>query len=315
MRREVRELYKKGFSNFIPGIAINISSPSDETDKMCRLVNENRTSTSTLAMQMATWNISPLFSKDNEEIAEAFRKNPIDAERDYGAVPPMNSKSFIDMTIAARGFTGHNRASVVAEEKTINETRKRAGRIVTSTPMNPMPASVMSIDAGHTNNSFAITIQTVHQTKVMDIEQLKIIVPVAIEIQARMNVYLHYSQIYKEIMKPLIRDFNVRYLFADRWNSIALLDTAEEDFKSVGLIAKQHSVKYPDFQLTRSYLEEGKLILPKIEMPLDQIRNIDSYPSYFEGKPAAHLLFQFGTWVTLWLKVGCTPTIFSVPWS
>jgi hypothetical protein len=49
VRQEVRTLYAKGFNSFIPGIAINISSPSDETDKICRLVEANRTSTRVLA--------------------------------------------------------------------------------------------------------------------------------------------------------------------------------------------------------------------------------------------------------------------------
>jgi hypothetical protein len=295
MRREVRTLYKKGFSNFIPGIAINISSPSDETDKICRLVAENKGSTRVLALQLATWEISPLFTKDNEEIADAFAKNPIDAERDYGAKPPMNARSFMDMSVAVRGFTGLNRAVLSPFEKTINEKVRRAARLESWSPENPQPASVLSIDAGLVNNSFSLTIQTISQQKVGDIVTTKVKVPVALEIQTRPGTMLHYSKIYSDVIKPLIKHFNVRYMFADRWNSVALLDTAEEDFKHTGLIAKQHSVKYPDFLLTRSYLEEGKLVLPKIEMELDKIRQIDSYPSYFEGKPAAHLLFQFAT--------------------
>ena len=295
LRREIRTLYKKGFNNFIPGIGINISSPSDETDKMCRLVEENRTSTRVLALQMATWEVSPMYTKDNEEIADAYQKNPIDAERDYGAKPPMNAKAFIDMSIAARGFTGLNRAHVIPFEKTVNDKQRRAGKVESMSPDNPQPASVMSVDAGLTNNSFAITIQTISQQTVGEIVTTRVKVPVALEIQPRPGVMLHFGGIYAQVIKPLITAFNVRFLFADRWNSIALLDQAGEDFKSINLVAKQYSVKYPDFLITRSYLEEGKLILPKIEMPFEQVRQIDSYPSYFEGKPAAHLLFQFAT--------------------
>lgn len=295
MRREVRTLYRKGYSNFIPGIAINISSPADETDKMCRLVEENRSSTRVLALQLATWEISPLFTKDNEEIADAYSKNPIDAERDYGAKPPMNARSFMDMSVAARGFNGRNAAHVTPFEKTINEKVRRAAALDSWSPSTPQPASVLSMDAGLTNNSFAITIMNLNQTKVGELINTRVQVQVAVEIQPRPGVMLHYSKIYSDVIKPMIKHFNVRFMFADRWNSVALLDTAEEDFKHIGLVAKQHSVKYPDFLTTRSYLEEGKLILPKLEMEYEKIRQIDSYPSYFEGKPAAHLLFQFAT--------------------
>jgi hypothetical protein len=295
IRREVRQLYRKGYNSFLQGIAINISSPSDETDKICRLVEENRKSTKVLAIQMATWNINPLYTKDNEEIAEAYRKNPITAERDYGAKPPMNAKSFIDMTLAAKAFTGINRVVIERISNEINGKKRIAARLVSAVAEQPQSASLMSLDAGLTNNAFAITIQTVQETVQGETKSLKVKVPVMLEIQPRPGASLHFSKIYELVIKPLLKTFNVRYLFADRWNSVALLDMAEEDFKSVNLISKQHSVKYPDFMLTRSYIEEGKLILPKTEMEFDQIRLIDSYPSYFALKPASHLLFQFGT--------------------
>ena len=295
MRREVRTLFKKGYNNFLPGIAINISSPADETDKMCRLVAENRESTRVLALQLATWEINPLYTKENEEIADAYSRNPIDAERDYGAVPPMNARVFMDMNVAARGFNGRNQAHIIPFERVINDKPRRAATLESVSPDNPQPASVLSIDAGLTNNSFALTVLNLTQSKVGEIVTTKVRCQVCVEIQTRQGSMLHYSKIYSEIISPLIKHFNVCYMFADRWNSTALLDTAEEDYKSIGLVAKQFSVKYPDFSTTRSYLEEGKLLLPALEMPLEKIRSIDSYPSYFEGKPAAHLLFQFAT--------------------
>lgn len=295
MRREVRTLYKKGYSNFLPGIAINISSPADETDKMCRLVAENRESTRVLALQLATWEINPMYTKENEEIADAYARNPIDAERDYGAVPPMNARVFMDMTTAARGFTGRNHCVLAPFEKMINDKLRRAASLESYSPDNPQPASLLSLDAGLTNNSFSLTVLNLTQSKVGEVVNTKVRCQVCVEIQTRPGSMLHYSKIYSDVISPLIKHFNVKFMFADRWNSTALLDTAEEDFKSIGLVAKQFSVKYVDFSLTRSYLEEGKLILPKLEMPLENIRNIDSYPSYFEGKPAAHLLFQFAT--------------------
>ena len=119
--------------------------------------------------------------------------------------------------------------------------------------------------------------------------------PVAVEIQPRKGYMLHYPMIYKHVLAPLIKAFNVRFVFADRWNSIATLDKAAEDYAHLQLQGLQYSVKYNDFAITRSYLEDGKLLLPKIEMDFDKLRHVDSYPSYFNFKPAAHLLFQFGS--------------------
>jgi hypothetical protein len=295
VRQEVRTLYAKGFNSFIPGIAINISSPSDETDKICRLVEANRTSTRVLAMQMPTWEVNPFYTRENEEIAAAYKENAADAERDYGAKPPANAKSFIDISQAVKTFTSVNRAHVTPYEAFKNEKLRRSGRIDSTSPVQPMPPSVLSLDAGYSNNSFAITVLNLNTTKIGDISTTRVHVPVLCEIQTRSGVVLHYTSIYKNIIKPLIEAFNVHFVFADRWNSIALLDQCAEDFAARNLISKQYSVKYNDFLITRSYIEEQKLVLPKIEMEFDKIRQVDSYPSYFEGKPAAHLLFQLGT--------------------
>lgn len=295
VRNEVRTLYSKGYNSFIPGIAINISSPSDETDKISRMFNENINSKEILALSFATWEINPLFTKDTPEIASAFKKDPIEAMRDYGAVPPLNAKTFMDMTIAGRAFNGPNRASVASREAEVGGKWRRAGIVETTNPVQPMPASIMAIDAGYSNNSFAVTITNVKQVLSGDVTTTTLEVPVLAEIQTRQNMVLHYSNIYKHVLSPLMRAFNVRYLFADRWNSIALLDQAREDFADRCLIAEMFSVKYKDFMLARSYIEEGRIVLPKIEMPYEELRQIDTYPRYFDGKPAAHLLFQIGT--------------------
>ena len=294
VRNEVRKLYSKGFNSFLPGIAINISSPSDENDKICRLVEQNRTSPIVLALQLATWEVTPLFTKDNPEIADAYRRNSVNAERDYGAKPPANSRPFIDMALASKAFTGKNRATIQPVEGLVNERMRRAGKVTTN-PAQPAPASVLAIDAGFSNNSFAAVVMHTRQYELLGSKFTEIRVPAIVEVQTRPGVVLHYTSIYKYILKPLMRDFNVRFMFADRWNSIALLDTAAEDFADKQLVSKQYSAKYVDFLLTRSYIEEGRMVLPTIEMPFEEIRRVESYPSYFEGKPSAHLLFQLST--------------------
>jgi hypothetical protein len=295
VRNEVRNLYKKGFNSFLPGIAINISSPSDETDKICRLVEENKNSTRVLALRLATWDINPLYTREQEEIADAYKKDPVAAERDYGANPPMNAKTFIEMKAAAPAFTGINRAHVETVEKQINERMRRAGKVVSTNPPQPMPASILALDAGYSNNSFALTVMYPHTMQIGEIKTTRVHVPVLCEIQTRLNVVLHYHGIYKFIIKPLIEAFNVHFVFADRWNSIALLDQCAEDYQSRNLISKQYSVKYIDHQSCRSYVEEQKMVLPALEMPFEEVKRVEGYPQYFEGKPAAHLLFQMGT--------------------
>jgi hypothetical protein len=298
VRTEIAKLVKKGYNNFINALAFNISSPSDENDKISRLVKENKGSRKVLAIQAATWDISPFYTRENEEIAEAYRKNPEQAARDYGAIPPSNARQFIYPPTIIKSFAGQNRVVVEAEEREIDNRMRRAGRVTSSNPDQPQPPSVMAIDAGYSNNAFAVTIQNL-KTKIIGIgemaQQFKVIqTPVLLEVQPTTGTTLHFTRIYKKILKPLIVAFNVRALFADRWNSIALLDQAAEDFLAQELMARQYSVKYKDFLLTRSYLQEEKLILPKLEVPAEDLVTVTNYPECFAGRPAAHLFFQMG---------------------
>lgn len=295
LREEVSYLYRSGHNRFLQAYAINVSSPSSQADKINRLVEENKDSDHNLALRLPTWDISPLLPRDSKRIVNAYRKNPVEAERDYGANPPLNASVFIQQQDAIRSFLIKNRATVSSIEKNINDRWRQAGKIETSAPESPCTPSLMSLDAGLTNNSFAVTIMYLNQLKIGGQETTNIQVPVCLEIMPKKGHMLHYPMIYKNVLKPLIKDFNVRFLFADRWNSIALLDTAAEDFANIDLVAKQYSVKYNDFVTTRSYLTEGKLILPALDMEPDLVRRVDEYPAYFAGKPMAHLLFQMIT--------------------
>lgn len=298
VRTEISKLYKKGYNNFINALAFNISSPSDENDKISRLVKENKDSRKVLAIQAATWEISPFYTRENEEIAEAYRKNPEQAARDYGAVPPSNARQFIYPPTIIKSFQGQNRAQISTEERELDSRMRRAGFVSHTNPVQPQPPSVMAIDAGYSNNAFAVTIQNL-KTKILGIGEMaqtfKVVeTSVLIELQPTTGTTLHFTRIYKRILKPLILAFNVRALFADRWNSIALLDQAGEDFLAQELMARQYSVKYKDFLLTRSYLQEEKLLLPKLEVPAEDLISVSDYPSCFANRPAAHLYFQMG---------------------
>lgn len=295
MRREMRTLFKKGYSNFVMPFNINVSSPADQADMITKLVEKNAESTRCLALRLPTWEVSPLFGRDNEEIVQAYKDDPVAAERDYGAMPPLNSSMWLMLKEAERPFIGKQHATVELVRALKDEEWKRYGKVLTQSVPQPCPATLMAIDAGYSNNSFAFVILALNKIKVGDVYDTKIECLCAGEIQPARGEKLHYTRIYLNVLKPLMRAFNTRYFFADRWNSIALLDRAADEFADVQLVAKQFSVKYVDFVTARSYVREGRLILPKIEMDVADVMKVDEYPQYFADKPAAHLLFQMLT--------------------
>lgn len=298
VRKEVRSLVAKGYNNFIPGLAINISSPSSQTDMISKLVNENQNSNRVLAVRLATWNISPLYKRDNEEIEEAYRRNAVTAERDYGANPPLNASKFIDVEEdqILKCFKLNNSAQVEQQTKVINDRLRVAAKLSNVSKLATPRYSLISLDAGYTFNSFSITVITAEQQLLPNnVKSVLLRVPVVLEVVPPKGSSIHYKKIYTSVIKPLIETFNAKFLFADRWNSIALLDTAEEEFASQGLTSTIYSVKYDDFIITKSYLQEQKLLLPKLEMDFTDILKVENYPNGFIQKPMAHLLYQMMT--------------------
>lgn len=302
VRQEVQLLFEKGYNNFLPGIAINISSPSSQTDKIHRLVEENKDSPTVLALRLPTWEVNPRIPRNSPVIVKAYADNPAKAERDYGANPPLNSLVFVDTLEAIRAFTGQNRAGLTTIEREIDGRLRIGADLTAYSPLLPTPPSILAIDAGFSNNAFAFTI--LHSTDGKPAENIlgqlpkgavqgKIIVDALVEIQPERGKTLHYEYIFRKTIRPLIERFNVKFVFADRWNSLAILHRIEDEYPSVKAI--QYSAKYKDFVLFRSFLTEGRMILPTLEIEYDQVRRVENYPFCFAGKPMAHLMFQLAT--------------------
>ena len=95
-------------------------------------------------------------------------------------------------------------------------------------------------------------------------------------------------------MYPLIKEFNVQAVGADRWNSLKLLQDIEEDTK---VQTFQYSLRPTDFDLVYDYLMEDvpAVKLPKPEMDLGEIFVTQDYPHGFKYKPNSHLYHQFST--------------------
>jgi ribosomal protein S27AE len=282
VRTEVHELiHKKKYSSVPTGLQICVSSPASRKDKIWRLIQANKNSKLALAIHLPTWEMSPRYPRNHPQIQAAYDSNPTKAERDYGAIPPKSVMTFIEDTTISKCFTGTQGASIERASATIHGKKYIAAKVSNVKTGNDMQPAIMAIDAGYSNNAFGVVIGYR--------EGLQLVVPVALEIQPKPDTVLHYNAIYKGVLVPLANAFNVRYLFADRWQSIALLHRAQDE---LGVDASMYSVKYNDFALLKSKMCEGELTLPKIEEIVPDDVAVTNYPNGFSGKPAAHLLFQ-----------------------
>ena len=295
MRTEVYDLYKRGISHIPTGLMLNLSSPQSQRDKIMRLLKESHDPEAlSLGVQLPTWEISPLYQRSHPVIVAAYKKNPVKAERDFGANPPaINSSMFPDSTLeqlySLDRENTHDievRATGSSEEDDDEGVihRTRATLIVKKIPTE-LPPTILSMDAGLTNNSFAINVSYPEGTKLKLLTLLEII--------PKKGTQIDFPAMYQNVLKPLIVSMNAKVLAADRWNSVTTLQSAKDDFPDLQCI--QCTLKARDFSAFIASTNDGELEFPLLEMSKEEVREITNYKRQLAGKPVAHTYLQYLT--------------------
>ena len=291
VRGAAESLLKIGYDDVYPGYAMNVSSPVSRNDMIMTLVRRAEGSKSAYGVVRPTWEVNPTLPRDGSTISEAYRTNPITAERDYGAVPPLASSPFIESEnqIAASFGTKPNPVKI----KRVVKRSKKRGESFTWGELLKVKGfkkpTIMALDAGYTNNSFAGAIGYT--------DGFNVIVKAVFEVIPEQGAPLNHAQIFEELLVPLMEKFNVRILLADRWNSIKLLQDAKLDVKGLD-IAEQHSLKYKEMHSVKTRLQQGTLRIPEPERAsIKDCLEFDDehYPTCFLGQPVSHLVMQMAT--------------------
>lgn len=289
IRTEMWNLYDRDINHIPGGIMLNASSPASWKDKICRLLKDAEGSKFMLGLRMPTWDINPIFTRDHPIITEAYRKNPVKADRDFGANPPSLSSSVYSKNAIQRLFTGHQHHALAVEVSDPiipGEDKKVFGRAVIKHHKNMWPASVLALDAGLSNNAFSGVLAFL-QDQVMVAATLFEVVPTG-------GRKIHFPSMMKFVINPIIEQCNVHYVFADRWNSVLLLQQIPVDYPKV--LSAQYTLKGKDFDSFNSdFIETGNLVLPKLELPTEQIETVTNYKQELNGYPSSHLYLQFLT--------------------
>jgi len=295
VRSKAARLVRGGFDNIPNAYAINISSPSSQTDKIMSLVRTHAGSTEVLTVHLPTWKFNPEYKKS--DFKKEYRDNPVNAERDFGANPPMSDNPFIP-NIEKLYNKLRNPSNRVSYKYVVKKNLGRAkankhAKIVSVKGGSIEERSIMAIDAGATNNSFALCVAHVKETEGLRYYVIDTLVEVAPQ---RNHDEVNFTAVADELLYPLIEQMNVGWVVADRWNSKKMLDDIRDKY---GIETDTYSLRYDDLLFARDYLvdEEAQVLLPKTEMPFNEIMSIDleTYPHCFKYMPCAHLIFQCGT--------------------
>lgn len=151
VRNAAYKLTTVGGMNDIPtGMAINISSISDARDMICYLVNQAQHSNTILGVRAATWDVNPHVPRDDPQIIEDYRKNPVNADRDYGSIAPVAENPFFGNFSRIQGcFTGKENGLLMQyrKHKFPDGSLARYTELITCTESKKR--SILAIDAGY----------------------------------------------------------------------------------------------------------------------------------------------------------------------
>ena len=291
-----RECIKRGQFGVPNGYQMNISSPMSARGVLTSTVDRNMgVSKRVYCFHLPTWEVNPKIKRS--ALIQEYTDDPVKAERDFGANPPVSDNPFLSDPGMVKDLVGKapNWADIAfITKRSPSGSVRRAAKIAKLRTPAILPPASMAIDAGFSNNSFALSIgHRLPTTKVAArVSTLVEIIP------ERAGVTLDYSAIYEFIIKPLIKGLNVQHVWADRWQSLKVLHDIEADFE---IPAKQYSIKYRDFALVKSYLmDEGSVVLPRSETPANDLLgllkvDLGQYPMSFKYRPVDHLYLQMCT--------------------
>ena len=289
------ELLKKGY-NPPPAILMGVSSPISMRDKVMRLLQDSRTDEGKkyiLGVNLPTWQVNPFLDRDSPMIAKAYASNPEKAERDFGANPPRVSQTFIKPQQVPFSMFKHKNSHILQYQY------DQPGLLYAKVQRvySPKYPSVVTLDAGFTNNSFALTAGH------FNFDTQKTVISTVLEIMTHDNRNIDFNLTYLHLILPILKSVNAVMLIADQWQSLDILSRAREDMgyipggkKKHRCVVTQHSPKRRDFDSLLSMMENGAMEFPLISK-VDYDDVVTNYIDYrtLKDNPIKHLLLQMLT--------------------
>jgi intein/homing endonuclease len=313
IRSAAKELFRQGYDNVPTSLGVYISSPMSQRDFIMRGVKENADNRRALVLHLPSWKFNPTLKE--KDLRREFKNDPVKFERDFGANPPLSESTFIDLgENAEKVFSGApNKIDYVYKVK--KDPRQRLKQ-KWAEPVNMRagwnaPPTIMALDAGAVNNSFALSIghpvKRQHNRREWTVGIVDAIIEVA---PTHRQSEINFNRLCTKLLFQVIEKFNVGAVVTDRWQNLKLLDDLMEKYNH--LVTETYSLTYEDCVTFKEQLldEQPKIIMPRPERSFDEIDIIDTslnYPNCFKYMPIAHTYFQLKTVQDNGLKIDKGP--------
>lgn len=225
------------------GLMCSVTSPRSKDDKGMRLLKN--APDSMLTYHMATWEFNPFEPRENFDAL--FAKDPVGAERDFGANPPMAAHPLIWDVPRFRDLivVPGMRPACEFETPMFEESgHTYIGLVVRNSQPRFRKSHYVAFDAGKNFDAFAGA--CAHAEVVVDPETGS---------QRRLTVFdwifrilpapgteVYYDHVFG-VIKNLMPHMPVQRVEFDRWNSTQLI----QQIRKLGIAAEQRSLKNQDW--------------------------------------------------------------------
>ena len=271
--RQVASVFK--FPANLFGLKMATSSPISIDDKMMTMLGKSDELDSMYAIRTATWNWNPFQPRSSFE--EQFKEDPIQAERDFGANPPLTETPFIEdvprfSKSVDPGLTPSAIFRIIYPEDALN--RQYIGIELVDAIISPNIPRFVCFDAGESRDSFAGAMgypgwvevapdpdsldQSVRRILVTIYDWVFRILP---EDKPKRTVWFESVV---QIIRHLKDHFRISQVVFDRWNSVSLI----QNIRAFGVPAEQEGVTASDFLNFKSDAYMGRVkLLPPATLP------------------------------------------------
>lgn len=273
------------------GINADISSPSSINDAIMRGLRSSVSDPTIYSFHYATWEMNPNIPLDS--LRDEMR-NPEAFERDYAAVPPLGANQFIGSVSAVnKCASGPSQTQHGTwEEKRFRDQFGDETIYLSVRPLrDKQKPRMLTIDTGLTNNSFALTVWS------FDVALKRPVCDMALECMPRQSeserISVNFPLMFEHAIVPLLQNMWICLVVYDRWQSVEAMQRIRKDHR---VEAVQYSLRYADFTQVRARVLDSLLVLPKLELQLDNLRRDDRpFDQIIRNYPVTHMAVQLLT--------------------
>lgn len=262
------------------GMVGSISSPVSAEDKGMKLLEDAKRVKRMYTFHLPTWKFNPF--EPREKFDDDFRKDPMGAERDFGANPPMAASPLIDDPLRFRDCAiAHDlQPTATFEEYEFDDEvghKYKAIKLVKADLIRNGAPRYVAVDAGRSFDAFAVACAHPEEDKDGNIIT---VYDWVMRLLPRQGQEIYFEAIYNLVV-DLTKSCFINQIEFDHWNSAHIV----QKIRQLGIRAEENETKGKHFV---QFLRDGYSGYVKMLPPAEGDEALD--PPY--KSPAGVALYE-----------------------